>query len=107
MPPLRGSVKFQCSSTKRCGVSAWVSMTMALEWTRAGSVIFVICLVPVAGVACACKKEAQRSRSVDVPATRGDCVGVGRVLLRMGMTIVAIALAMDFEDNRGCRVVIS
>src|ERR1700677_2776655 len=39
MPPLRGSVKLQFSSTKRWGVSAWVSMTMADLWTAAGSVM--------------------------------------------------------------------
>jgi len=33
-------LKFQWSSTNRWGVSAWVSMTMALAWTWAGSVIF-------------------------------------------------------------------
>jgi hypothetical protein len=53
-------------------------------------------LFPVAGVACACKKEAQKSRSVDVPATRGDGVGGSRVLLRMNNTIVAIASVVGF-----------
>lgn|SRR5580698_2012687 len=38
-PPFKGSLKSKLSSTKRCGVSSWVSMTRALRWTCSG-VIF-------------------------------------------------------------------
>ena len=84
-----------------------MSMTMALEWTWAGPFILDIFLFPVAGVACACKKEAQRSKSMDVPETRGHCVGVGRVLLRMSKTIVAIESGWISETTAGAALVIS
>ena len=78
-------VKSQCSSTKRWGVSAWVSMTMALAWTFAGS---VICFFPV-GVAWACINDALRRSSVDVVAKIGDRVILGAMFSRMNTLIVA------------------
>jgi len=37
LPPPSGSARSKCSSTKRCGVSAWVSMTSAERWTHFGA----------------------------------------------------------------------
>src|ERR1700722_2695575 len=54
MPPLRGSVKLQFSSTNRWGGSAWVSMTIADLWTAEGSFMdsFLVFLWGVFGAGC-------------------------------------------------------
>ena len=44
MPVPRGSEKFQCSSTKRWGVSAWVSMIRA-EACSSAAVIAMLLMV--------------------------------------------------------------
>ena len=45
MPVPRGSEKFQCSSTKRWGVSAWVSMTRAEAWSSAAVIAMLLMLL--------------------------------------------------------------
>src|SRR5580698_3778115 len=108
MPPLRGSVKFQCSSTKRWGVSAWVSMTIALAWTWAG----VIYLAPVAGVACEYKKDALKSMRMDVFAKTEERVGERAMLTRISRhdcnkCVSGRLRDNHFEDNRRCVMTIS
>jgi hypothetical protein len=61
--------------------------------------MLVIFLFPVAGVACACKKEATTRRRMDVLAKRGDRVEVGAVLLRMEYDDCSNGLRMNFGET--------
>ena len=69
--------------------------------------MLVIFLFPVAGVACACKKEVQKSRNMDVLAKRGDRVEVGGVLLRIEYDDCSNGFREIFGDNCGGIPVIS